>query len=515
MSARLDLMNLEPVPALRRRIAAELGGAFDAARPVRIARAPGRLDVMGGIADYTGSLACEMPLGVGTAVALQERPDRQVSIFSFNMLDDHAPFQLGMSLDDLVAATADGLRRELGQPGRKWAAYVLGCLFLLHEKGFIDLGAPEVRGMHLAVLSTIPLGGGVSSSAALEVATMSALVDHFQVGALHGPTRSEEWQRKQFAVARWEWEGGAARQNMSPPPADRWMRLAELCQEVENRIVGAPCGIMDQVTCLLGRPGELLRLRCQPHELLPPLPLPAGVKLVGIFTGIRHSVAGAAYGRTRAAAFMGHRMVVEQMRRLGAEAGKTMLSDPTGGYLANLAPEDYKALFRPLLPASMPGREFLDRFGTHGDAATVISPEESYPVQDACDHHVLEARRVRRFADFLERAGEIGRAKSLRSAGHLMYASHHSYTEHAGLGHPAADVLVDLVKRHEPAGLYGAKITGGGGGGTVAVLMEATERADGAIGEILRSYEQAAGHRPILLDSTSPGAAWVGTTLTA
>ena len=182
-----------------------------------------------------------------------------------------------------------------------------------------------------------------------------------------------------------------------------------------------------------------------------------------------------------------------------------------GSYLANLAPEDYKALFRPLLPESMPGREFLDRVGTHGDSATIISPDESYPIRDACDHHVMEAQRVRRFVDFFERIDEIGREKSLRSAGHLMYASHYSYTEHAGLGHPAADVLVELVKAHEPAGLYGAKITGGGGGGTVAVLMEASPRADGAIASILKEYEARTGHRPTLLASTSPGAAWVGT----
>ena len=507
----MNLSTLEPVRELKRRIAAELAASFDPRRPMRISRAPGRLDVMGGIADYTGSLVCEMPLGVGTAVALQDRGDRQLSIFSFNMLDDHAPFQLGMSLDDLAAATADGLRQEFSRPGRKWAAYVLGCLFLLHEKGYVDLARPQVQGMNLAVLSTIPLGGGVSSSAALEVATMLALVDHFGVDPLLGGAGAGNGRLKQIAVARWEWEGGATRQAPDRPTAEGMMRLAELCQEVENRIVGAPCGIMDQVTCLLGRPGELLRLLCQPHELQAPLPLPAGVKVVGIFTGTRHSVAGAAYGRTRAAAFMGHRMILEEMRRLGAEAGKSMIGDPTGGYLANLAPEDYKALFRPRLPETMPGGEFLDRFGTHGDAATTIAPDEPYPVRNACDHHVLEAQRVRRFVDFFERIDEIGREKSLRSAGHLMYASHHSYTEHAGLGHPAADVLVDLVKAHEPAGLYGAKITGGGGGGTVAVLMEAAPRADEAIASILKEYEARTGHRPTLLASTSPGAAWVGT----
>ena len=76
----MTLANLEPVPQLKRRIRDELASSFDPGRPAWFSRAPGRLDVMGGIADYTGSLVCEMPLGVGTAVALQGREDRQVSL---------------------------------------------------------------------------------------------------------------------------------------------------------------------------------------------------------------------------------------------------------------------------------------------------------------------------------------------------------------------------------------------------------------------------------------------------
>src|SRR5688500_8716993 len=237
----MELRDLEPVGELLRRISGELAALFDPARPLRISRAPGRLDVMGGIADYTGSLVCEMPLGVGTAVALQERADRQVSIFSFNMLDEHAPFQLGMSLDDLAAATVGGLRRELAQPGRQRAAYGVGCLFLLHEHEYMDLAGSVDRGMHLEALSACPLGGGVSSSAALEVATMLALVDHFGVDPMLGGG-SADGRLKQIAVARWEWEGGATRPTPERTGAEGVMRLAELCQDVENRIVGAPCG---------------------------------------------------------------------------------------------------------------------------------------------------------------------------------------------------------------------------------------------------------------------------------
>src|SRR5690606_33416455 len=176
----------------------------------------------------TGSLVCEMPLGVGTAVAIQERHDRQIHVVSLNLLDEHVPFQLGMSLDALAAASAEGLRHELAQPGRKWAGYVLGCLFLLHEKGHVDLADPRIRGLNIALYSTVPSGGGVSSSAALEVATMVGLVDHFRIASL----APRDAKLKQIAVSRWEWEGGAVLQAggaMPAPVVESGMRLARLC----------------------------------------------------------------------------------------------------------------------------------------------------------------------------------------------------------------------------------------------------------------------------------------------
>ena len=294
--------------------------------------------MMGGISDYTGGLVCEMPLGVAAAVALQERGDRDVSVFSFNLLDEHVPFQFAMPLDALARVSLDALRKGLAEPGRRWAGYVVGCLWLLHDKGHVDLADPRHSGLNLAVYSTVPEGGGVSSSAALEVAAMTNLAGHFGLD-LDGVT------------------------------------VAVLCQEVENRVVGAPCGLMDQMASSVGEAGAMMRMVCQPHDLRPALPFPSGVKAIGINTRVKHSVGGGAYGRTRAAAFMGHRMIVGQMRALGEAAGKSMTSDPTGGYLANLTPDDYKRFFRPKLPETIGGRVFLDRFDSHGDAATTVDPD--------------------------------------------------------------------------------------------------------------------------------------------
>ena len=477
------LPDIEPVPALLAHLRAELGEQFQPSRPIRISRAPGRLDVMGGIADYTGSLVCEFPLACGTAVASQERDDRQIQVFSFNLYDEHKPFTFRMPLDGLASSSPQLLRHEFDQPGRKWAAYVIGCLYVLHEQGLIDLRDPALRGLNLAVHSTVPLGAGVSSSAALEVATMMNVAAHFDL--------------------------------IDSKPISG-LRLAELCQRAENIIVGAPCGIMDQVACCLGEEGALLRMVCQPHDLLPPLRIPEGVRFLGINSNVKHDVGGPAYARTRCAAFMGHKIILEKMREVGASMGRELAADPMRGYLANLDPDDYKRLFRPTCPERMSGQEFLDRYGNTIDPVTTIQPCVTYAIQHALDHHVLEARRVRRFAEFLEQTHDLtGKARGLNldRCGHLMYASHQSYTMDAMLGADECDLLVKLVRRRERAGLYGAKITGGGSGGTVAVLADASESADAAIGEILVEYQKQTGLKAEVLAGSSPGAWHVGTAL--
>ena len=476
----MPLRDLEPVPELLRRVRAELSVDFPHGRSLRVSRAPGRLDVMGGIADYTGSLVCEMPLDRAAAIALSERDDRQVQVFSFNLLDEHKPFTLRMPIDAIATSTLDSLRRELAEPGRGWAGYLIGCLFILHEQKLIDLRDPRHGGLNLALLSTVPMGAGVSSSASVEVATMLNLLDHLGV-----------------------------RDRVDP------MRLASMCQQVENRVVGAPCGIMDQVTSCAAEAGTLLRLVCQPHQLQPSLKLPDGIHVVGIDSNVKHSVGGPAYGRTRCAAFMAHAMILESMRRGGATVGHQLVGDPMNGYLANLDPDDYKLHFRPRLPEFMKGSDFRRDYGGTIDSATTVQPDETYPVQHAADHHVLEARRVRNFVAYLEEASaatdRAKRAAALNRAGHLMYASHLSYTNDAMLGADECDMLVQLVRDRESHGLYGAKITGGGSGGTVAILADISSRSDEAVAQIMADYQQQTGNRPELFDGTSAGAWLVGT----
>jgi L-arabinokinase len=509
------------VPTLLARLRVEMAASFVPGKSVRVSRAPGRLDVMGGIADYTGSLVCESTLDRAAAVAVQSREDRQIQVFSFNLLDDHRPFTLMLSMEHLATSSIADLRRAFGDRGRRWAGYLAGCLAILHDEKLLDLADPKVKGVNIALYSDVPLGAGVSSSAAIEVATMMNLVDHYGVGAVAAGVNPREndatldGSRSRVVSARvdtrdHDLSASTSRQGLTP------MRVAAMCQRVENEIVGAPCGIMDQAASTAGEAGALMRLVCQPHELQAPLLLPDGIRAIGINSNVKHSVGGGQYGRTRCAAFMGHKIIVDKMRQMGAQSGREMVADPMNGYLANLDLNDYKKFFRPYLPETIKGGQFLLQYGPSIDRATSVEPDTQYHVQSATDHHVFEAHRVREFVRYLEEAARLdtadaGRKLLLDKAGHLMYASHISYTKDARLGADECDVLVDLVRRRESAGLYGAKITGGGSGGTVAVLCDISPSADAAIDEILAEYESKTGRKADAFVTSSPGAWAVGT----
>ena len=397
-AAAVELTVQEPVPTLVRRVRNELAASFDPRKPIRLARAPGRLDVMGGIADYTGSLVCEATLDRAAAVAVQRRDDRDVQVIGLNLLDEHKPFTLVVPLDAL-AGPIETLRQNFAEPGRTWAGYLAGCLAILHDEKRINLADPTQLGFNIALYSTVPLGAGVSSSAAIEVATMTALLAEFDL-------------------------------HLEP------MQIAAMCQRVENQIVGAPCGIMDQAASCAGQACSLMRLKCQPHELQKPLFFPAGVHAVGINSNVRHSVGGGMYGRTRCAAFMGHKIILEKMRQMGGAGGKTLIADPMNGYLANLPLDDYKKYFRSYLPETIRGGQFLLQYGPTIDKATTIEPDTEYHVQSATDHHVFEAHRVGEFVRYLEEANAIHGTHTsdaqkrdlkllLDKAGHLMYAQPH------------------------------------------------------------------------------------------
>ncbi len=194
--------------------------------------------------------------------------------------------------------------------------------------------------------------------------------------------------------------------------------LARLCQMAENFVVGAPCGIMDQMTSALGRSDALLALLCQPAEVQGFVPLPPSIGFWGIDSGIRHAVSGSDYTSVRTGAFMGYRMIAEAagLRAAGpADDGVVRIDDPRwSGYLANLSPEEFDREFAARLPETMRGDEFLARYGGTTDRVTRVDP--AGPTRSASRRPIPihEHARVRRFAELL--AGEPDEPRSARWA---------------------------------------------------------------------------------------------------
>jgi L-arabinokinase len=260
---------------------------------------------------------------------------------------------------------------------------------------------------------------------------------------------------------------------------------------------------MDQMTAACGRRDRLLRLRCQPGTIEGQAAIPPGYRVYGVDSGISHAVSGADYGTVRTAAFMGYRMIAAAAGlRAEADGPRVRIADPRwGGYLANVTPAEFAELGVEL-PERMSGTEFLERYRGITDTATGVRSERSYPVRRAAEHPVGEEQRVRRFADLLGRLPAQPRAAE--ELGRLMYAAHESYGA-CGLGSGGTDRLVELVRAAGPdCGLFGAKITGGGSGGTVAVL--GTAAAEAVVREVAKCYRDETGREAAVFADSGPGA---------
>jgi L-arabinokinase len=438
---------------------------FDPTAPVFVSRAPGRLDLIGGIADYSGSLVLELPIDAATHVALQRVAEPTVEIVSLSSEGGDARrfvAPLGEILVDDGSPDHRAAREYFRASGEAWAGYVAGAFPVLARERRVAFEG----GARMLIASDVPEGKGVSSSASLEIAAMQAIAAAYAV-------------------------------DVSP------QELAFLSQRVENFVAGAPCGVMDQMTAACGEAGRLLAILCQPGDLQGSIALPDELAVWGVDSGVRHSVGGGDYGTVRAAAFMGYRIIADlaglEWRPVGD--GKVEVDDPKwGGYLANLDTDEFESRYEPALPESLDGAEFLARYGGITDSATRVDPGRAYPVRAATAHPVRENARVHAFAEILDAWPGLEAARDL---GLLMYAAHESYSS-CGLGSPETDLLVEMVKADGGRSLYGAKITGGGSGGTVAILGH--RDAGEAVASLVAQYEARAERRALVISGSSPGA---------
>ena len=330
--------------------------------PLGIWSAPGRVNLIGEHTDYNGGFVLPFAINRRTVVALGVRDDSTIRVASA-FADELAAIEIA----------------ELG-PERLsgWSAYPLGVAWALGQHG-ADLAA--VPGVDLYIESTVPIGAGLSSSAAIESAVAIALNDVWQID-LDRPT------------------------------------LAQVGQLAENKVVGAPTGIMDQFASLLGKHDHAVFLDCRSLEahLVSLGFAEAGLELLIIDTGVAHDHSTGGYSD----------------RRASCEAGAAAMGVPS---LRELGVGD------------------LDR------ARGVLDDETFRRVR----HIVTENQRVLDTVDALRDFGPL-------AIGDLLDASHVSMRDDFEISVPELDLAVETAQAN---GAIGARMTGGGFGGAAIALVPA------------------------------------------
>jgi galactokinase len=316
--------------------------------------APGRVNLIGEHTDYNGGLALAFAIAEGVTVRAETA----------------APGTIHATAADL--GESDEFATASVEPGEGWRAFLRGVVAELASAGV------HVAGARLEIAGDVPRGGGLSSSAALEVALCLALIQ------LADPRRSGQ-------------------------ELDR-MQIARLCARVESTWVGAQTGLLDQLASLYGAPGTALLIDFRELRVEPvPLRLD-GWRLFVLDSGERHSHAGSGYNERRAECASACRLLgIDSLREAPADASTTLP-----------APLDRRAL------------------------------------------HVLEEnRRVLATVDALRRS-------DLPAVGRLLDASHASLRDLYEISTPSVEATVERMRA---SGAVGARMVGGGFGGSVLALF--------------------------------------------
>lgn len=342
--------------------------------------APGRVNLIGEHTDYHEGFVLPTVIPQRTRVDLERRADRRVRASSAALDGGWEGYDVGQE-----------------RPGRGWLDYIQGVTVMLARDGV------RLPGFDARIESTVPVGAGVSSSAALEVSLLRAL----------------------RILLELELDD---------------VRLAKIAQAAETEFVGAPVGIMDQMVVSLGRDREALFLDTRTLDVRR-LPLPPSIELVVIDSAVPHAHAGGEYATRRRESF-------DAAAALGAE---------------RLRDVDLSALSRiEALPPLLRRR---------------------------ARHVVTENARVLDAVDALH-AGDAGRL------GALFRASHVSMRDDYETSTPEIDALVRIADAH--AEVHGARLTGGGFGGSIVALATAG-RGNAVAGEIRDAYRKETGRNAIVL----------------
>lgn len=346
------------------------------------ADAPGRVNLIGEHTDYNGGFVLPTVIPQRTRVALAARDGLRVRAWSANVSGSQAFFEFEIGREERAGA---------------WADYLQGVVVGLRERG------DRLGGFDIRVESDVPLGSGLSSSAALEVSVARALRSAFGL-------RLDD------------------------------VELAQVGKWAENEFVGAPTGIMDQMVVSLGTAGSALFLDTRTLRS-EQVPIPGAVDLVVIDSGIRHALVGGEYAVRRAQCEEACRLLgVRELRDIGVADVRRVEALP----------------------------EPLDR----------------------------RARHVLTENDRVVRAVAAMAGDDVGNLGDLFYASHVSMRDDYEVSVPAVDALVEIASAD--ADVFGARLTGGGFGGSVVILAR-SGRGRLVAARVAAGYARDTGHAPTVL----------------
>jgi galactokinase len=249
----------EAIEKLRRVFGEVFGGAPDV-----IARAPGRVNLIGEHTDYNDGFVLPVAIDRDVRVAMRRRVDRRVRLYAANF---------GRRTDFPV----DDIRH---QPNERWSHYERGVALMLRQRGH------DVGGFEAVIEGNVPSGSGLSSSAAVEVATATAIVHLFGL-------------------------------EVDP------VQIALLSQKAENEFVGVNSGIMDQFISALGRQGAALFLDCRSLETRH-VPLPDDVHIVVADTTVKRGLVDSEYNQRRAECEEATRIFAQRLPNVRALRDVTM-----------------------------------------------------------------------------------------------------------------------------------------------------------------------------------------------
>jgi galactokinase len=352
--------------------------------PTTMADAPGRVNLIGEHTDYNGGFVLPTAIPQRCRVELALRSDQTVRVWSTALAGGEPVPQYDLGAES---------------PGHGWLDYVQGVTHLLGKDGH------PLRGFDALLDSAVPLGSGLSSSAALTVSLMRAL-------------------RKAFPLSLDD------------------LSLALMGQRVENEFVGARVGVMDPMAASLADEGTALFLDARSLQYQR-VQLPRGADLIVLHSGLSHRLAHGDGGYNT--------------RRQQCEQAVALLGVPQ---------------LRDLGVADLP--------------RVLALPE---PLSRRARHVITENDRVLG-------AVEAMRAGDLKRLGDLFFASHRSMRDDYEVSIPEIDLLVELACQDEA--VYGARLTGGGFGGSVVILARAGQGQ--AVAERLaQAYAHRSGQHPKIL----------------